>query len=211
MAIKVGEYFYQTGQREEARRLVIDHHYSHRLPHMPVFVATLHRSGGLFGDMGEAVAALFISIPTTAWKEKNLELSRLVKIDQAEAPLSRLISLSMFDIKNVEGGDLIISYADPEFDHHGGIYQACSWNFSAKRKPIFDGYFINGKFHHRRTLDAVYKTTNKNEIEKIFKSEATLHFNKGKYLYWKATKKSGIAKAKRLGLKSLPYPKPDKE
>jgi hypothetical protein len=35
------------------------------------------------------------------------------------------------------------------------------------------------------------------------------HYDKGKYLYWKALNRKGKLLAKQLGLQSNPYPKPD--
>ena len=39
-------------------------------------------------------------------------------------------------------------------------------------------------------------------------STVEVHFDAGKYLYWRALNVAGKTSAKRLGLKSLPYPKP---
>ena len=39
-------------------------------------------------------------------------------------------------------------------------------------------------------------------------STVEVHFDAGKYLYWRPLNVAGKTSAKRLGLKSLPYPKP---
>ena len=40
---------------------------------------------------------------------------------------------------------------------------------------------------------------------------AVPHYDDGKHLYWRALNRSGRQKSKRLGLLSMPYPKPDAE
>lgn len=53
--------------------------------------------------------------------------------------------------------------------------------------------------------DGVLEATHK------IKPDSTIeaHFDDGKYLYWRALTVAGKTSAKRLGLKSLPYPKPN--
>jgi len=48
---------------------------------------------------------------------------------------------------------VIVSYADPEQDHHGGIYQAGNWLYVGETKPI--EWFVDtttGKRIHTKTL-----------------------------------------------------------
>jgi hypothetical protein len=52
--------------------------------------------------------------------------------------------------------------------------------------------------------DGVLEATHKIKPD----STVEVHFDAGKYLYWRALSVAGKTSAKRLGLKSLPYPKP---
>jgi hypothetical protein len=52
--------------------------------------------------------------------------------------------------------------------------------------------------------DGVLEATHKIKPD----SKVEVHFDAGKYLYWRPLSVAGKTSAKRLGLKSLPYPKP---
>jgi len=200
---------FKTGQVDEGIALVKKFHYSHRAPANVQLVGTFHTSGGLFGDFGPALAAVFFSIPPTRWAEDVVELSRLVRHDDCRIPLSRLISLACKQVKK-EGIDLLVSFADAAEGHHGGIYQACSWNYHGQRDARMDGLIINGQFIPGRTCNAVYGTRSPNRLrEEKPEWEIEPHYDVGKHLYWRALSRVGKAKAMRLNLQSMEYPKPD--
>ena len=64
--------------------------------------------------------------------------------------------------------DIAISYADATQDHHGGIYQACSWNFHTYRKPKEDGLIIDGKFVPKRSVSSRYGTYRRDKLGEMF-------------------------------------------
>jgi hypothetical protein len=201
---------FHAGKIAEASALVIRHHYSHRAPSLVQMVGTWHRDGGLFGDCAEIVAACCFSIPVARRKEKVLELTRLVRVPDCHVPLTGLISLTVERLAAERLTDLIVSFADTEQGHHGGIYQAASWRYAGRREARKDGVFVNGVFVPDRSLNSKYGTNAIPKLRKIIPSaELRPHFDEGKHLYWRALSKKGEAKAKRLGLKSLPYPRPN--
>lgn len=107
---------------------------------------------------------------------------------------------------------MLISFADSTQGHHGGIYQACSWNYHTIRKPRLDGFIIDGVLTAARTCNHRYGTSGQGLV-KILEAQGHTcipHFDKGKHLYWKALNRKGEEKAKRLGFTKSPYPKPDK-
>lgn len=201
---------FATGQYDEACALVKRYHYSGRVPSGTRYVVTAHRDGGLFGNMGPAIAAVFICVTQGGrWAEDVLELARLVRCDDAKFQLTRLISITLKHMRR-EGEDLIISYADATQDHHGGIYQAASWIYHGKRDASMDGLLINSTFVAGRTCNERYGTRSPSKLRSLFPEwDIEPHYDEGKYLYWKALNRSGKRKAKRLGLKSHSYPKPD--
>lgn len=201
-------YYFHCGQYDEACALVRKFHYSRRVPTNVQFVGTLHEPGGLFGDLGRAVAACFFSVPPTRWNEDVLELSRLVRDDAVVVALSALVSRCCRELGR-SGVDLVVSYADSTQRHHGGIYQACSWAYSGKRQAAMDGVIIGGKFHPGRSCNSRFGTRSPSKLQDLLGVQVEPHYDEGKHLYWKATKKSGYAKAERLGLVSTTYPKPD--
>jgi hypothetical protein len=197
---------FHTNCQDEARDLVERYHYSGRVPANVQFCGSLHEGGGLFGDFGRCVAACFFSIPPTRWSEDVLELSRLVRADYT-VPLSHLISASCKALKR-NGFDLLVSFADRTHQHHGGIYQAASWNYGGCRDRQNDGLIIDGMFWPGRSCNSKFGTRSAQKVAAILGREVIPHFDEGKHLYWKALGPRGNEKAETLKLDRLPYPKP---
>lgn len=205
------ELFFYVGDYDAACSLVTEFHYSERVPSNVQMVGTWHEAGGLFGNRGRAVAAIFFTIPPTQWTEEVWELNRLVRREDVIVPLTGLISLSCRHMKRRNMQDLLVSFADPTHGHHGGIYQAASWHFHDKRERSMDGVLIDGIFKPGRSCNSVYGTRSPEKLREILGSDHTIepHFDDGKYLYWRPLTRNGEAKAKRLKLVKSAYPKPD--
>jgi hypothetical protein len=167
---------YEFGRNTQSDQLVEVYHYSHYIPANIQFCATEIRDN-------EPVAACFFSIPATRWAESVLELCRLVRKEEVDPKpvLTTLISQAVKQINREKKFNLLVSFADSTQGHHGGIYQACSWNFHTLRKARLDGFII----------------------------KCTPHYDTGKYLYWRSLDKYGEQKAERLGLQKQPYRKPN--
>jgi hypothetical protein len=197
--------FFHLGMHREANQLVKKYHYSGR-PVNPIVCGTFHAPGGLFGTIGEAVAACIFASPPTRWSEPVLELLRLVRCENP-VPLSQLISYTVKAVKQKRISDLLVSFADNTQDHHGGVYQACSWNYHGLRNRQMDGVVVDGAFVPGRTAVARYGTRSPERLASVG-IRAEPHYDEGKHLYWKSLNKSGKRRAERLGLVSSPYPKP---
>ena len=195
-----------VGRIDEANQLVKAFHYSKRPPGMTQTVTTWHEPGGLFGDYGPAVAACYFSIPPTRWSIPVWELSRLVRTPECEAPLTGLISTAI-NVTKARSPGLFVSFADPTEGHHGGVYQAASWNYAGKREPTMDGVIFEGRFIPGRSCNAKWGTRSP---EKLAKAGIIVepHYDQGKHLYWRATDSKGKRSARALGLQALAYPKP---
>lgn len=200
--------YFHLNDRDAADRLVKHYHYSHRIPSNVQLCATWHAEGGLFGDSGPAVAAVYFSLPPTRWSEEVWELSRLVRAEgQPCPPLTGLIAKAVTWCKR-KGAHLLVSFADFTHDHHGGVYQAASWNFHGKRDRQMDGCVIGGVFVPGRSLNSIYGTRSPSRLKERKGIEAEPHFDEGKFLYWKAITKEGKRRAESLGLECNSYPKP---
>ena len=199
---------FALNQREYADRLVKKWHYTHRVPGVVQCVGTWHLDGGLFGDRGEAVAAIYFVLPPTQWAAPVWELARLIRSDDhALPPLTGLISATVRWIASHKLMNLLISYADAEYGHHGGIYQAASWNYNGLRAPQTGGLIIGGSYIPNRTVSGLWGTKSPKLLaERGIAAEQ--HYDQGKYLYWKALSRDGEKKAAALGLQKLAYPKP---
>jgi hypothetical protein len=200
---------FRSNQNGDADALVKAFHYSGRPPANVQFVGSLHEDGGLFGDFGEIVAACFFSVPPTRWGEPVWELSRLVRRDDLSHPLSSLISKCAAHIAKSGEMDLLVSFADKTQGHHGGIYQASSWNYHGARDRSVDGIILDGVFIPGRSCNSKFGTRSVVELRDRFgNARVEPHYDEGKHLYWKALSRSGKLKAERLGLDAVAYPKP---
>lgn len=116
-------------------------------------------------------------------------------------PVSRIMRMAIvFLRKNSPGVRLIISFADPEQGHHGGIYQATNWAYSGK-SPAPDEYMIFGKRMHGRSMRAKYGTHLGKDFIKIVKGSS-------KYRYLMPLDK---AMAEQIEHLRKPYPKREKQ
>ncbi len=225
---KGNTFYFHTGERQTARELVLKYHYSGRCHENPILVGSLHfGGGGLYGDKGELVATcIFSQSNNNTWSLKKvnlIELVRLCRKEEVQVPLSWLVSRTVKEVKRLRRFDIAISYADATQDHHGGIYQACSWNFHTYRQPKEDGLMIDGKFVPKRSVSTRYGTYRRDKLGEMFDEvkQETLygtevkniewgsHVDKGKYMYWIPLNKTGKKIAKRvLNFESNEYPKP---
>ena len=225
---KGNTFYFHTGERQTARELVLKYHYSGRCHENPMLVGSLHfGGGGLYGDKGELVATCMFSLSNNnTWSLKKVDLIELVRLcrkEEVQVPLSWLVSRTVKEVKKLGRFDIAISYADATQDHHGGIYQACSWNFHTYRQPKEDGLVIDGTFVPKRTVSTRYGTYRRDKLGEMFDEvkQETLygtevkniewgsHVDKGKYMYWIPLNKTGKKIAKRvLNFESNEYPKP---
>jgi len=99
------------------------------------------------------------------------ELSRIA-LTAHKTSVSRIIKIAIIMLKKITPGvHLIISFADTEQGHHGGIYQATNWLYTGKTNSA-DEYLVFGKRMHGRSMRAKYGShIGKDFIKKIKGSE----------------------------------------
>jgi len=100
---------------------------------------------------------------------EQTEICELVRIALTahEAPVSKIAATAIrFLRKQSPGLRLIVSYADPEQGHHGGIYQAGNWIYSGTSKPQQE-VIVNGKIMHKRSANALFGTIKGLEKSKL--------------------------------------------
>jgi hypothetical protein len=187
--------------REAAESLVKRFHYTGRVPANVQFVATWHTPGGLFGDAGEAIAAAIFTIPASRWNADVWELGWLVRHEGACPPLSRFLGEVVREMRRLRTCPLLVSFADVQQGHHGGIYRAAGWTTYGKRSPRLEGLTVNGAFVPGRVCNHRYGTQSPDELRRR-RPELVVEpkFDQGKWLYWKALNRWGVTRAKALGL-----------
>lgn len=166
---------------------------------------------GCFGvfENDKLKAAIVFAIPAAKWRERVLELSRLVRLPDYTGKLTQLIAFACDELRR-EKWDLLISYADPAQGHHGGMYQAAGWNYGGFREPCMDGIILDGQFMHGRSCHHKWKTRSPSKLTILLPDRRVEpHYDSGKHLYWRALNVAGKTKAKRFKLNKLVYPKPN--
>lgn len=82
-----------------------------------------------------------------------IELVR-VALTKHSTPVSKIMAFALKWVKKQSPKlRLIVSYADEEQGHHGGIYQATNWLYSGRSQGS-EKVFYKNKWVHKRTVDS---------------------------------------------------------
>ena len=138
------------------------------------------------------------------------ELTRIALADH-KTPVSRIIRFAFKFLKRAcPGIRLVVSYADLDQNHHGGIYQASNWVYDGLKNPgSVTAFIINGRKRHRRSVGAMpISRTNIYEVREKIDPNATVFISKGKHRYWMPLDDEMKQKVEPL---RQPYPKRDKQ
>lgn len=139
--------------------------------------------------------------PYRCTMQQGCELTR-VALTNHKIPVSKIMAISFkFLKKHCPGLKVIVSFADPNEGHHGGIYQATNWYFTGKSTGCwFYRHKKSKKMYHPRNvsmnLNLSGKTIRPTECDKIWKD--------GKYRYVKPLCPEVENIVKKM---SKPYPK----
>jgi hypothetical protein len=83
------------------------------------------------------------------------ELTRIA-LTNHESFVSEIMANALRKLKHSNPGlRLVVSFADMEQGHHGGIYQATNWIYAGTTKPGRVGFVVNGKKIHTRTVGSI--------------------------------------------------------
>ncbi len=94
------------------------------------------------------------------------ELSRLwAPNEHRKNLLTQAISAAVRWIERVEKPDVLVSYADPNAGHHGGIYRAASWIYHGQAEESRNWEAANGQRVARRAFHSGGNGKTKAQIE----------------------------------------------
>ena len=155
-----------------AKQPCMEWHYAKKCPNsltysFGVWEYGLFRGVLAYGSIASDSAHVMFGIDN----KELLELKRIA-LRGHDVPLTQIISATVAKIRmNHQCIQLILSYADPNAGHHGGIYQAASWTYLGTSVP--DKVFhIGGKHLHSRTITDVYPTSSLEWIRENVDSNA---------------------------------------
>lgn len=134
----------------EAKQAVTDWHYSRSMPACNVARFGVWEDGGFIGCVLFGRGA-----NRNAGKPYGLELTELaeltrVALSEHRTPVSRIVAIALKVLaKRSPGLRLVLSYADPEQGHTGGIYQAGNWIYTGPTQPQTAAVTPSGVMHKR--------------------------------------------------------------
>lgn len=137
----------------EAAKYAVEHwHYSKRMPKSKLAKLGVWEDGKFIGAVVFGVGATSDLVkPYGLTPTQGCELVR-VALKGHKTPVSRIVSICIRLIKRAFSGlRLIVSFADPEYRHLGGIYQAGGWIYTGITTSSAE-YLVHGKRWHGRAL-----------------------------------------------------------
>lgn len=145
--------------REAAEYAVQRWHYSRSLPAGKMVTAGAWESGQFKGAVIFSLGSnRHIGRPYGLSQQEVCELTR-VALGEHKAPVSRIVRFSLKLLRrHCPGLRLVVSYADTNQGHHGGIYQAGNWIYEGECANE-QGVMLRGKLTHRRSINARYGTS----------------------------------------------------
>jgi hypothetical protein len=143
--------------------------------------------------------------PYNLGQDECVELVR-VALTKHDTPVSKIMMWAIkFLNKSNPGIRLIVSYADLDSNHYGGIYQATNWIYEGLfGKDSVSAFIINGKKTHRKSIDSLGVKQNITEVRRCLDPNAKEFRTKGKHKYLMPLDKEMSAKIAPL---AKPYPK----
>jgi len=133
----------------ESAKYAVEHwHYSKSLPVGKTVKVGAWENGKFIGVVLFAYGANNnIGKPFGLLQTECCELVR-VALNKHQSPVSKIVALALRMLKKSNPGiRLVVSYADTQQGHHGGIYQAGNWVFVGTSDGATQ-YVLNGRIVH---------------------------------------------------------------
>lgn len=191
---------------EAAKYACENWHYSECLPVPPLVKVGVWENNKFIGVVVfSRGASSNLLKPYDLSQTEGCELTRVALTKHAN-PVSRVLSLAFkFLKKNSPDLKLIVSFADPNEGHHGGIYQATNWIYTGKSAKSFKYIDKSGREWHSRQVSEKGFNIQQGNIRKTVKpSECKKIECEGKHRYLLPL---DLEIKKRLIHLSKPYPK----
>lgn len=137
--------------------------------------------------------------------DQGCELVRIA-LREHKTPVSKIMAISFKFLKKVcPELRLIVSYADADQNHHGGIYQATNWVYDGLQNAGKMGAFIvKGKKMHPKSVHSKGVKQSIDAVRKHLDPKAEVFYTKGKHRYLMPLDKR---MKKQIESSSKPYPK----
>ena len=117
-------------------------------------------------------------------QNEGCELVRIA-LKEHKTPVSKILAIALRFLKKQSPGlRLVVSYADADQNHHGGIYQATNWIYDGlKNAGSMGAFIVHGKKMHPKSVHSKGIKQSLDEVKKHLDPNATIHYTKGKHRY----------------------------
>lgn len=159
-------------------------HYSKSIPVPPLVKVGAWEKGKFIGTViFSRGASSNLMKPYGLEQTEGCELTRIA-LAKHDVPVSRIVKLAtQFLIKRNPELRLIVSFADPQYGHHGGVYQAGNWIFVGNTASGKE-YWHNGKrFHGRQVSEKGWNIQQGVKRKTVRPSECDIVNTPGKHRY----------------------------
>lgn len=172
-------------------------HYSGCIPKSKLAKFGVWEEGRFIGSVIYGVGATSSLVQKYCLKpEEGCELVRVALTNHASS-VTRIVAITLRLLKKAFPGiRLVVSFADPEQGHHGGIYQGGGWTF-AGMSASSDEYIYKGKRWQGRSFRNSFKGMEKHPDVQVVKGSS-----KNRYLM-----PMDDEMRKRIAPLAQPYPK----
>jgi hypothetical protein len=142
-------------------------------------------------------------------QDQGCELVR-VALKSHKTPVSRILSIAIKFLKQkCPELRLVVSYADADQNHHGGIYQATNWIYDGlKNQNTMGAFIVKGKKMHPKSVHSKGVKQTLSEVKKHLDPNATIFYTQGKHRYLMPLDQTMRARLQPL---AQPYPKRPKQ
>lgn len=161
---------------EAAEYAVLNFHYSKRMPKSKLAKFGVWEDEKFIGAVVYGVGATSTLVKSYGLKpEQGCELVR-VALKSHKTSVSRILSITIKMLRNkFKGLSLIVSFADPDQSHHGGIYQAGNWIYTGKTQAS-DEYIFMGRRWQGRSFRNRFKGMEKDPRVTIVKGSSKYRY-----------------------------------
>lgn len=191
-----------------ANKIQIENHYLHTRASC-IYGFGLFEEDKIIGVIlyGNPTAPTTLNICGDDERKNVIEITRLwIKDDTPKNTESYFIGNT---IKLIDK-EIIIAFADPEFEHVGTVYQASNFIYTERSKRGGRVIAIKGNKIHNKTLWKQYKTAKK--IREVF-GDGNVYYKpyvtKLRYVYFNCSKNRKKELLEKMIYKIEPYPKPN--
>lgn len=152
-------------------------HYSKRIPKSKLVKIGVWEDQTFIGSIIYGVGATSDLVKRYGLKmTEGCELVRIALNGSHNTPVSRIIAISLKILKKkCPGIRLVVSFADPEQGHHGGVYQASGWIYVGKSQSS-DEYLYKGRRWQGRSFRNRFKGLEKHPDVKIVKGSSKYRY-----------------------------------